>query len=129
MPWFVVHHRNGKHSPECDETPSTQFAHKEKSKQTPDTQTEGDGECSEKNVDLNESTTVTPPPVYAIPDKLKSKKASGSSDSKMENDKNYYEHTEKPTGVQDLQIEVVCKACMHTCILLHFYYISMPTEN
>ena len=124
MPWFVVHHRNGKYSPECDESPSTQFAHQENSKQTPGTQTENDDNFSEKNVD---STTVTPPPLYAIPDKLKSKKASGSSDSKMKNDKNFYEHTEKPTGVQDLQNEVVSNACMHTCT--YCYYVTMPTKN
>ena len=127
MPWFVVHLRNGKYSPECDESSSTQFAHQENSKQTPDTQTENDNNFSEKNVNVNESTTATPPPLYAIPDKLKSKKASGSTNNKLENDKSFCEHTEKPTGVQDLQNEVVCNACMHTCT--YFYYVTMPTKN
>ena len=113
MLWFVVHLRNGKYSPECDESPSTQFAHQENSKQTPGTQIENDDNFSEKNVEINDSTTVIPPPLYAIPDKFKSKKASGSSNSKMENDKSFCEHSEKPTGVQDLRNEVVCTACMH----------------
>ena len=117
MPWFVVHLRNRKYSPECDESPSTQFAHQENSKQTHDTHSESDDDnCSEKNVDVNESATVTPPPLYAIPDKLKSKKAFGSSDSKMQNDKNFCEQTEEPTGVQDFLNEVVCNAC--TVIML-----------
>ena len=117
MPWFVVHHRNGKYSPECDESPTTQFAHKEKSKQTPDTQTESDD-----NVEINDSAKVTPPPLYAIPDKLKSKKALGSSDSKMENDKSFCEQTEKPTGVQDLQVEVIGNARMYIIILLLLFH-------
>ena len=124
MPLFVVHHRNGKYSPECDESLSTQFAHQKNSKQMPGTQTENDDNFSEKNVEVNDGTTVTPPPLYAIPDKLKSKKASESADSKMENDKSFCEHTEKPTGVQDLQNEVVSNECMHTCT--YFYYVSMP---
>ena len=116
MLWFVVNLRNGKYSPECDETQSTQFALQENSKQTPDTHTESDDDnCSKKNVGINDSTKITPPPVYAIPDKLKSKKALGSSDGKMEKDNSFCEQTKKPTGVQDLQNEVVCTACMHTC--------------
>ena len=127
MPWFVVHLRNGKYSPECDESPSTQYTHQKNSKQTPDTQTESDDNCSEKNVEINDTIKVSQPPLYAIPDKLKSKKAFGSSDSKLESDKSFCEHTEKPTGVQDLQNEVVCNACMHTCT--YFYYVTMPTKN
>ena len=114
----MVNLRNGKYSSECDESQSTQFAHQENSKQTPGTRTDSDDSCSEKNVGINDSTTVTPPPLYAIPDKLKSKKALGSSDSKMENDESFCEHSEKPTGVQDLRNEVVC---IHTCLFYHAY--------
>ena len=126
---FVVQHRNGKYSPECDISPSAQFAQQENSQQTPDTQTESGGDnCSEKNVDVNDHARVNPPPVYAIPDKLKSKKALGSSNSGIETDiLSFCEHTEKPTGVQDLHNEVVCNECMHTCT--YFYYVTMPTKN
>ena len=63
MPLFVVHHRSGKYSPECDESLSTQFAHQKNSKQMPGTQTENDDNFSEKNVEVNDGATVTPPPL------------------------------------------------------------------
>ena len=125
----MVHHRSCKYSPECDESLSTQFAHQENSKQTPDTQTEnGDEDYSKMNVDVNDSVKVTPPPIYAIPDKLKSKKASGSSNNRIETDRSFCEHTEK-SCVQDLQNEVVYTACMRIHVHTSTTFPCLPRTD
>ena len=89
--------------------------------QTPSTCTKNDENCcSGNNVDDNECAKVTQPPLYSVPDKLKSKKALKSSDSKLESDHTTTPLEEKSNDVKGLQIEeVVVHLYMSTNMYMH----------
>ena len=76
--------------------------------QAPSIDTENDENyCSRNNVEHNECVKVTQPPLYSVPNKLKSKRALRSSNTKLESDHSTSPPVRKSHDVEGLQIEEV----------------------
>ena len=108
--------RNGKFlTPDGAESPPVQCADEKPSKEVPAIHSEGDYNCSEMNACDNEAIEAIQPPLYAIPDKLRSKESLGSFEGEMESDRSnqptekfgIYQPTEKFGSAQSLQNEEV----------------------
>ena len=101
------------------ESPPTQATDGKFSQQSPTIHTDRDNNCSGVNTDDTVCGQVTQMcPLYAVPDKLKSKQTLVASNSKLESDKSLCQQTEKSCDVQGLQNEfeeVYCSAltCTH----------------
>ena len=102
------------------ESPPTQAADGKCSQQSPTMHTESDNNFSGVNIDDTVCGQVTQCPLYAVPDKLKSKRTLGASDSKLESDKSLCLQTEKSceSDVQGLQNEGVHSALISTHVEL-----------
>ena len=100
--------RNGKFlTSDGAESPPVQCADEKPSKEAPAIHSEGDYNCSEMNACDNEAIEAIQPPLYAIPDKLRSKESLGSFEGEMESDRSICQPTEKFGGAQSLQNEEV----------------------
>ena len=111
--WKTFILRNGKFLPpdlKCTESPLVQCANeKNRSKETPATHSDNYSGMSSVCV-----SDAIQPSLYAIPDKLRSKKFLGSSKGEMESEQSTCQPQEKSSDTQGLQNEQVGYAgCTH----------------